>query len=921
VTQTELDDIVLCIATKGVDYAETTCDFRRQSDPDARRREEEYMMLRNIIFALHNYDLDSGILEDNEIQFLFELATLILEKCPNIGCRRQQGTWVFLVPAPVALDSTNVDYFSFDANWEEISGAHGYLLDVSADPDFGSFLSGFENLDVGTALTWSIPGLDYNTTYYYRLRAYYQTDISSNSNVIDTQTAILASPEATAATGITYESFFANWNIVPDADGYYLDVSTDPDFGSFVPGYNNLDVGNSLIHNITGLDDNETYYYRLMAYTSVMTSHNSNVISLSSERIWLGCATYQPYFETPPVDHSMFLSCGKMKLTSGSIGDYFIEWHLGSPSGTIVFTSGETIDPGEVQVQHPFIDEVVFAGTLYPVIKYVDIDGIRYSAYWNVDDRYSPSFLSCLNFTNNTPGTVIIDAIECTTVLGADPLYPYSLTYTNGVDLAVNKSRTLKYNICGPGMKYLAVEFDAYQVADQLKIYYCTIADENGVLLENWIHGNRGPGGGTFTENLYPDDYPNNPRCALYGRTGTSPLCFITDIRGFTFTAGDYLRIEISGAVYEPTNSNTNWYIKFKSLTVLAATFITDTGLSKITDTPSISYISDPSCRYEVAYNTTDDIDSVPQRFTGGVPDLYKYLWFWITQYSNPANAYMENPVRLGLPWKSFGSNFGLFSNTGFNVLSNLDPGEQISLQKSGNDYIFTFSDVDDYNKMKSDIAELKAHSSYTTWQGLTDTDSRYYAAWLIYFNVAESVGDNTGSNHIMYFWFGSSVAFDDVNKKITWTCQVPTNNFPDSGDCNNVDSMVTNAVSVMESTKVAIDSLWHTHVKSNGWYYSTWPYFFEDKQSYHEFLYSFAIDDCFVNGLIDMESMGFMKGLLGPGYYVNMWFLPRYMDKVTFKDISDHAHRLANWKIERRILLRTDNPADTGYEIVYETP
>ena len=56
-TQDELDDIVLCTASKGVDYAETTCDFRRQGDPDSLRRETEYIMLRNIISAIQNYDI------------------------------------------------------------------------------------------------------------------------------------------------------------------------------------------------------------------------------------------------------------------------------------------------------------------------------------------------------------------------------------------------------------------------------------------------------------------------------------------------------------------------------------------------------------------------------------------------------------------------------------------------------------------------------------------------------------------------------------------------------------------------------------------------------------------------------------------------------------------------------------------------
>lgn len=921
--QSELDNIILAMSSLGIVYAETTCDFNMRTDPDVLRRKEEYIMLRNIIYSLQDYDIEAGIITDEQIDYLCELATLILEKCPNIASSHKQGTWSFTLPPPVALPATNIDYFSFDANWEELEGVTGYLLDVSAFPDFSVMLAGYDGLDVGTALTYSVVDLDYDTDYYYRLRAVYDADISSNSNTIDVTTAILAAPVAIEATDITYEEFVANWEAVADATGYYLDVSIDPNFGSFLPGFEYLDVGDVLTYNVPDLDDDVTYYYRLRAYTTEMVSNDSNIIDVTTVEIYSACSDYEPYFEDPPVDNSMFLSCGVMKLATGTIGDYFIEWHLGSNSGTIVFTSGETIDPGEVQVQHPFVDEVVFAGTLYPVIKYVYINAIKYSAYYNGVDRYSPSFLSCLDFTNNIPGTVIIDAIECETLLHSNTLYNYFLTYTNNIDLSDDKSRTLKYNICGPDMKYLAVEFNAYAVSDQLKIYYCTLIDTVGILLDNWIHGSRNAEGNPLTGNLYPSNYPTNPRIAIYGITGTSPLCFITNISGYTYTIGDYLRIEITGAVYETDNSNTNWYIKLQSLTSIAEEFIFDTGINKIADTPVISYLTDPDCRYEISYNTTDDLDEVnlPQRAHVGVPDLYKYLWFYMTIFSNPSNYSFINPVKLGMNWKAVGTHSGLFSNTGWNTRSNLDSGETISVQKTGDDYIFTFTDVDDYNAMKSQMVLLKEHSSYITWLGLTDTDYRYYMRVYMQLSVAESDGD-TGYPLWFFLFIGDTITYDDVNKKITWTCQVPTNNFPDPGDCNDIDNVVLYACNSMTGTKNAANfGPIHTHVRMNGWFYSTWPGYYEDRYETHEFEMATVIQDCFVDGIVDMEALGFIKGIYYAPSYPNMWILPRYWDKVTFTDITDHASRLANWRLERKKFLRTDDPADTEFETVHEEP
>lgn len=75
-------------------------------------------------------------------------------------------------------------------------------------------------------------------------------------------------PVITAASNITSASFTANWNVSTGASGYYLDVSTDAGFVTFVPGYNNLGVGSVNSYNITGLTCNTTYYYRVRAANS-----------------------------------------------------------------------------------------------------------------------------------------------------------------------------------------------------------------------------------------------------------------------------------------------------------------------------------------------------------------------------------------------------------------------------------------------------------------------------------------------------------------------------------------------------------------------------------------------------------------------------------------------------------------------------
>ncbi|MEM9327342.1 MAG: Ig-like domain-containing protein [Bacteroidota bacterium] len=102
------------------------------------------------------------------------------------------GEELQILPAPTVLsEAMNVSVTSFDLTWTDPGGGVvNYIFDLATEESFASFQSGYQALTVGTNQL-SVTDLDYNSTYFARVRVVYSSgDVSDNSNIIRVQTTI-----------------------------------------------------------------------------------------------------------------------------------------------------------------------------------------------------------------------------------------------------------------------------------------------------------------------------------------------------------------------------------------------------------------------------------------------------------------------------------------------------------------------------------------------------------------------------------------------------------------------------------------------------------------------------------------------------------------------------------------------------------
>lgn len=188
-------------------------------------------------------------------------------------------------PAPNALPASNITQSGFTANWDVVTGATGYQLDVSSD-NFTTFLAGYNSFST-TSLSHALSGLSAATPYHYRVRAVNVAGPGSNSLTISLTTLValpsvpvLNSP-ADLSTGVV-TSPTLSWTGGGTGTTYTIEIATSSAFdaGSIEVSQSGL-TATSL--NLSALQFNTTYFWRVNATNTAGTSAFSLVWSFTTQ--------------------------------------------------------------------------------------------------------------------------------------------------------------------------------------------------------------------------------------------------------------------------------------------------------------------------------------------------------------------------------------------------------------------------------------------------------------------------------------------------------------------------------------------------------------------------------------------------------------------------------------------------------------
>jgi len=562
--------------------------------------------------------------------------------------------------------------------------------------------------------------------------------------------------------------------------------------------------------------------------------------------VYTKCAEESPYFNGYSEDQIGTLTVGELLLTTGVLGDYVIEWRLNSTSGTQVFVTGNAgnTDP-DIQAFHPIDSELVQSGELYPVIRYITIDGIKYSSFSNLGYSYSPDLLTCL------PSITVI-SMSCSN--GTEGTYGHTVVYYNTTQPSQLANRTLTYQLNTDGSsKQIAYIFFGFAIADRITINYCTTGGTQTVI-DDWAVGT----------DCIINSYASTPK--LFSGQYIKRVLSLT---GFTYQSGDYLLFDTFPSYNDPGNTDTNWQLQIKCF---SGDNLIDFGFQPNTvndiDTGATMNLvwNSGDCRYDLTVVTGEP--RVPISYNS---DIYTYLlsygvgsWDWNADQTIFLNQYT-------------GTTAGWMPSEGYGVPYILNGVLNIKLTGDTHNLVYTFTDAIDYNHYKTGYTTNITSPDWTNWS--SDVNNiHHYKFILDVFRVSMTSGDTSSTNNL-YIDHESVFTFDDDNKTISILLAPQTGVYSGS-TCDKSENdiyWVRQYINqVYSGTTWNVDTIWGTQYPFPFMHMEYYP--FMDAEN------TFQVSMEIIQGLLDDSTPLSPEWYLSYGY----WTFTKIYLKLVADNIAD---------------------------------
>ena len=161
-----------------------------------------------------------------------------------------------LTPASFAVDSAG--YNSIKLSWKAVQGASGYMI-YRATSSGGAY----SKLKTQTGTSFRDSGLTTGKTYYYKVRAYQESESAtmySQYTAVKSAKPIPATPSVRAVSA-GYNSIKLSWKAIKGASGYTIYRAT-----SSGGAYSKLKAQTGTSFTDSSLTTGKTYYYKVRAY-------------------------------------------------------------------------------------------------------------------------------------------------------------------------------------------------------------------------------------------------------------------------------------------------------------------------------------------------------------------------------------------------------------------------------------------------------------------------------------------------------------------------------------------------------------------------------------------------------------------------------------------------------------------------------